>query len=127
MNAFALSIWVPYTEGKCSSCRASCCQLPVEVSLGDLRRLGFVTEGELSAKRVGRRLMREGVVQSMNASKGFFLLGKRADGSCRFQGEDGSCTVYERRPGACREFPVSAGPRLGYCPYEIDCAAKGMD
>jgi Fe-S-cluster containining protein len=93
--------------------------MPVEVEISDLVRLGLVTEDEArgSLKRVGRRLEREGIVRSFRAGTGLFLLEQKANRDCIFLGDDRLCTVYERRPGVCRSFPVGIGPRPGFCPY----------
>lgn len=39
--------------------------------------------------------------------------------TCRHLGEKGDCTIYERRPQMCRDFP---GPNP--CPYR-NCASHG--
>jgi Fe-S-cluster containining protein len=92
--------------------------MPVEVRLSDLERLGLVEEGEVSPKRIARRLGREGVVRSYRAATGLFLLEPQSNGSCPFLGEDRLCTVYDRRPDLCRGFPLVVGPKPGFCPFK---------
>ncbi len=112
------STWLPYRESSCSTCQAVCCKLPLEVKAPDLVRLGLATEDEANApKRLGKRLVREGVVRSFRAATGLFLLEQTAGGDCLFLGADRRCTVYEKRPQTCRDFPSLVGPRVGWCPY----------
>ena len=111
------STWKKYRLGMCEGCWAGCCTLPVEVSAYDLIRLGQVTEDEASGslKKVARRLIKEGVVRSFHPSRGLFILEQRFGRDCVFLGRDRRCTVYDRRPEVCRQFP-KVGPRPGYCP-----------
>lgn len=111
------SSWVQYKEDYCASCVASCCTMPVEVVFADLVRLGLASEGELSPKKVAKRLAREKIVKSYRSGSGLFMLQQQANGACVFLGKDRRCTVYEKRPSTCRDFPVKVGPRVGYCPY----------
>lgn len=92
--------------------------MPVEVKLEDLVRLGLVGEDEAqgSLKKVAKRLIREGLVVSYRAGTDLFMLTQKANRDCVFlDSETRRCTVYERRPGVCREFP-RIGPRPGFCP-----------
>jgi Fe-S-cluster containining protein len=103
---------------QCQECFAGCCTLPVEVSASDLLRLELTTEDELgrSAKRVYSRLKREGFIRSYFASKGIFILEQKGNRDCVFLDSNSRrCTVYERRPEVCRQFP-KIGPRPGFCP-----------
>ena len=102
----------------CDGCWAGCCTLPLEVSAYDLIRLGVATEDEASAslKKMSRRLMKEGIIQSYHANSGIFVIEQRGGRDCIFLGEkDRRCTVYEKRPEVCRTFP-KIGPRPGWCP-----------
>lgn len=92
--------------------------MPVEVKLSDLVRLGLAEEGELSAKKITKRLAKLALVRTYRAATGLFLLQEKSDGSCPFLGADKLCTVYEQRPDTCRGFPSDLGPRLGFCPYK---------
>ena len=111
------STWLKYRPGLCEGCWAGCCSLPVEVSAGDLLRMGLIGEDEVrgSLKKVARRLERQGVVKSFRSATGLFTLEQKPHGDCVFLGSDRLCTIYEKRPDVCRQFP-SIGPRPGYCP-----------
>ena len=112
------STWKPYRKGMCEGCWAGCCTLPLEVSAYDLMRLELITEDEAasSLKKVARRLMKEGFVRSFMSRTGVFIMEQRAGRDCIFLGEqDRRCTVYEKRPEVCRQFP-KIGPRPGFCP-----------
>lgn len=112
------STWGPYRESNCAICQAVCCRLPLEVRAGDLVRLGVAAEDEAGApKRLGKRLVREGIVRTFRAATGLFLLRQKSNGDCLFLGDDRRCTVYEKRPDTCRDFPAKVGPRVGFCPY----------
>ena len=105
----------------CDGCWAGCCTLPVEVSLADLIRLELATEEEaaISAKAVAKKLMKARIVQAYNAKSQLFILEQRNGDDCLFLGPNRLCTVYDRRPEVCRQFP-KIGPRPGFCP----CAPK---
>lgn len=111
------SSWGKFKEENCTSCIAACCMMPVEIRLSDLVRLGLAEEGELSPKKVAKRLSQKGIVRSYRSNTGLFMLQQQADGSCAFLGADRLCTVYEKRPDTCRGFPLTLGPRIGFCPY----------
>lgn len=92
--------------------------MPVEVKLSDLIRLEVVTEDEAlgSIKKLAKRLMREGIVSSYRQGTELFMLTQKYGRDCYFlDSKTRRCTVYEKRPGVCREFP-SIGPRPEYCP-----------
>lgn len=110
--------WLRYRDGLCDSCYGSCCTMPVEIKAEDLVRLGLATEDELSSsiKKVAKRLIKEGVLSSYRESTGNFMLTQKANEDCYYLDlKTRLCTVYEKRPGVCREFP-SIGPRPGFCP-----------
>ncbi len=112
------STWKAYKNGMCDGCAAGCCTLPLEASAYDLMRLGLLTEDEAasSLKKAAKRLMKEGLIQSFRATTGVFIIQQRGGRDCIFLGEkDRLCTVYEKRPEVCRQFP-KIGPRPGYCP-----------
>lgn len=113
------STWVKYRNGLCSDCRGSCCMMPVEVKGSDLVRLGLATEDELqtSPKKLAKRLIKEGVVLSYREGTDLFMFVSRPNGDCLYlHPQTRLCTVYDRRPDVCRQFP-SIGPRPGWCPY----------
>ena len=94
--------------------------MPVEIRAADLLRLGLVSEDELagSVKKVAKRLIKEGVVQSYRSGTEFFMLTQRSNSDCYFLNEKTRlCSVYDKRPDTCRGFPALIGPRVGFCPY----------
>ncbi len=112
------STWPKYRAGMCRGCWGGCCTLPVEVSAYDLIRLGLISEDEaaVSLKKVAKRLMKEGVVRSFHPQVQLFVLEQRAGRDCLYLDEKTRlCTVYEKRPEVCRQFP-KIGPRPGHCP-----------
>jgi hypothetical protein len=112
------SSWVKYKTGLCDGCVAGCCTLPVEVSAADLIRLELISEEEaaISLKQVAKKLTKQKLIQAFNPKSGIFVLDQRYGEDCVFLGrKDRLCTVYEKRPEVCRQFP-KIGPRPGYCP-----------
>jgi Fe-S-cluster containining protein len=93
--------------------------MPAEIKIEDLLRLGEITEDDLnlSRKKLASRLKKEGIIQSYRDSTGLFLLTQKANGDCLYlDSKTRRCTVYEKRPQMCRNFPTKAGNRLGHCP-----------
>jgi Fe-S-cluster containining protein len=121
------SEWIKYRAGMCEGCWGGCCTLPVEASAADLIRLGLITEDEAAAslKKVARRLEREGLIQAFVQRTQLFVLQQRAGRDCIFlHPKKRLCTVYDRRPEVCRQFP-RIGPRPGYCPRtSLEAMAK---
>lgn len=110
--------WIKYKEGMCSGCWGSCCTMPVEVGAADLVRLGIAStdEVEISRKKVAKKLIKKGVVSSYREATDLYMLVQRSNGDCYYlDSKTRLCTVYELRPGVCREFP-GVGPRPGFCP-----------
>jgi Fe-S-cluster containining protein len=101
----------------CDGCWSGCCTLPVEVSAADLIRLGLVTEFEAAGglKAVAKRLLKEKVIQAFQARSQLFILEQRNGRDCIYLDKNRLCTVYEKRPEVCRQFP-KIGPRPGFCP-----------
>lgn len=92
--------------------------MPVEVKLSDLIRLQLVTEDEAagSIKKMAKRLIKDGLIVSYRQGTEFFMLSQKANRDCIFlDSKTRLCTVYEKRPDTCRDFP-SIGPRPGFCP-----------
>lgn len=113
------STWMPYRKGLCEGCWSGCCTLPVEVSASDLIRLELITEEEaaISLKQVAKRLMKARIVQAYQAKSQLFVLEQRSGRDCIYlHPKTRRCTVYEKRPEVCRQFP-KIGPRPGYCPH----------
>jgi len=112
------STWLRYRNGLCQTCVAACCTMPVEVKTEDLIRLGLTDAEEItqSPRKVLKRLQKAKQVLSYRESTGLWMLASRPNGDCHFlHPQTRLCTVYEQRPGVCREFP-SIGPRPGFCP-----------
>lgn len=110
--------WVKYREGLCNGCYGSCCTMPVEIKASDLVRLELATEDEItgSLKKVARRLIKEGVISSYREGTGNFMLTQRSNDDCYYlHPQTRLCTVYEKRPEVCRQFP-EIGPKPGFCP-----------
>lgn len=112
------STWRRYTAGLCNGCVGGCCRMPVEISFEDLLRLGVVTtdDAHASRRKLVNRLKKEGVIASYREVTGLFMLAQKGNRDCVFMNSDTRlCTVYDKRPGVCRQFP-SIGPRPGFCP-----------
>lgn len=112
------STWKKYSLGMCDQCDAGCCQMPVEITFSDLVRLGYATvdEEHSSMRKLFRRLHKIGIVSSYREGTGFFMLSQKNHRDCHFlDSKTRLCTVYEKRPDVCRQFP-SIGPRPGFCP-----------
>lgn len=120
------SSWKQYKKGMCEGCWGGCCTLPLEASAYDLIRLELITEDEAAAslKKVARRLIKEGYVRSFHPTQGLFVMEQKYGRDCVFLGEDRLCTVYDKRPEVCRQFP-KIGPRPGWCPSFPKADAKG--
>lgn len=70
-------------------CRARCCSFEVTLSAQD------VAEG--------------GIPFDLHQP---YALPRREDGGCVCKGADGACTIYERRPGACRAYDCRHDARV---------------
>jgi Fe-S-cluster containining protein len=113
------STWMKYRDGLCQNCWAGCCTMPLEVSAQDLidMRLTHEDEAGESLKKLAKRLQKEGIIQSYRANTGVFMISQKSNGDCYFlDSKTRLCTIYEKRPTVCREFPTKLGFRLGYCP-----------
>ncbi len=115
------SSWRKYDSLNCTKCKANCCAMPVEVKISDLIRLELTTvdEAENSVKKVAKRLKKEGYISSYREGTEFFMLTQRPNSDCYFlDAKTRLCTVYDKRPDTCRQFPAQVGTRVGYCPVE---------
>jgi Fe-S-cluster containining protein len=66
-------------------------------------------------------LMKEGIISSYRQGTELFMLTQKHGRDCYFlDSKTRLCTVYDKRPGVCRDFP-SIGPRPSFCP----CTPKG--
>jgi len=92
--------------------------MPLEVSIPDLIRLDLTTEAEATSDLTGlaRRLKKQKIIQSFHPRKMVFVIAQKKNKDCVFLDNKRRCTVYEKRPQICREFP-RIGPRPGFCPY----------
>lgn len=81
-----LDTWVKYREGLCGECNATCCTLPVEVRIDDLIRMRLVDEFEREepAKRIAKRLEKDGVIEHFNHKREIFTLTRMANGDCLY-------------------------------------------
>lgn len=114
------STWVQYKSELCSSCRGSCCTMPVEIQASDLIRLKLLTEDEVqgSLKKSAKKLKKMGVINSYREGTDLFMISQKSNDDCYFlDSVTRLCTVYENRPDTCRDFPLKVGPRVKYCPY----------
>lgn len=112
------STWKKFAgDHMCRGCQSGCCTMPVEVKLSDLIRLGVTDEDEAqgSLKKLAKRLIRERIIVSYRQGTDLFMLSQKSNNDCLYLGENRLCTVYEKRPEVCRQFP-SIGPRPGFCP-----------
>lgn len=94
--------------------------MPVEVKLSDLIRLEVVSSDEASGslKKLVSRLKKDGIIQSYRQGTELFMLVQKANEDCIFlDSKTRLCTVYEKRPETCRDFPLHVGTRVGFCPY----------
>lgn len=114
------STWSEYAEGHCKGCESLCCSLTVEVTANDLVRLGLIPKSDvmMSPKKIARRLMTTGALRDVRPDAGLYTLAQKADGSCVFLSKERFCTVYEKRPEVCRNFPL-IGPRPKFCPRKL--------
>ncbi len=95
--------------------------MPVEVKSEDLIRLRVVSEDEIenSIKKAAKRLKKTGIISSYREGTDLFMLTQKANGDCYFLDlKTRFCTVYDKRPDTCRNFPAVQGTRVGYCPAE---------
>ncbi|MFM7331021.1 MAG: YkgJ family cysteine cluster protein [Brachymonas sp.] len=113
--------WTRYRAGLCDSCNANCCTMPLEVTLAELVRLGWVDAFEAdneSTSRIAKRLHKAKQIDHFNHKQSLFTLARRASGDCiNLDADSRRCTVYERRPDICRLHPQTRSPRMGYCAY----------
>jgi Fe-S-cluster containining protein len=115
-----IETWVRYSDALCASCMASCCTLPVEVTVADLVRMQLIDEFEAGEppKDIAKRLKRAGVIDHFNGRSAIFTLARLASGDCIYlDGSSRRCTIYANRPTTCRNHP-RVGPRPGFCAYK---------
>jgi uncharacterized protein len=112
------STWRMYGKNLCSTCRADCCRLPVEVHLSELPGLGLAHEkdAEYDLEGLIKRLKKQGMIRLFDRQKGYITLAQKPDDSCIFLDNTSRCRIYPVRPQTCRNFPAK-GPRPDYCPW----------
>lgn len=110
--------WIKYKSALCSSCYATCCTMPVEITAEDILRLELADVDEMeNPKKVASQLIKKGIVSQYREKTGLFTLTQKSNSDCYFLGPDRLCKVYDKRPGVCRKFPEIMSRRLSYCPY----------
>ena len=92
--------------------------MPLEVSLSDFIRLGFVQQEEAieDLSKIATRLRKQKLIQKFYPRKMVFVLAQKKNKDCIFLDDQRRCTVYLKRPEICRQFP-KIGPKPGFCPY----------
>lgn len=93
--------------------------MPVEVTIQDLVGLEQISPNDVhtSRRKLVTQLKKSGLITSYRDATGKFMLTSRPNGDCLFlDATTRLCTVYEKRPQLCRDFPIKKGNRLGFCP-----------
>lgn len=111
--------WIRYKKGLCDNCSAGCCTLVVEVTSEDLIRLELTDTWEVEncLKDLIKKLKKSKIIKRYNSKTGKFVFTQQRDGACVFLDANRKCQKYVNRPDVCRNHPVIAGPRKGFCPY----------
>ena len=111
------STWIRYKPSLCKGCWAGCCTMPVVVNPEDLFHMGYLNAQEVNGplKRIAGRLIKLGVVKTYREKSRSFVLRQRKNHDCIFLDRNRMCTIYDRRPAVCREFPMNS-KRAGFCP-----------
>lgn len=79
-----------YSQIDCLKCKdKECCKLGVTLNKEEYKKY----------KRELVPLSENGMILGY-----VFILKKKKDGRCVYQDEQGLCTIYEERPGACRSY-----------------------
>lgn len=115
-----LETWRKYEKGLCDDCWAGCCTMPVEARASDLVRLELMSEEELGwdLEVVAKRLFKKKMIQFYSPKTQVFVLAQVSGRDCVYlHPKSRRCTVYEKRPDTCRNFP-RVGPKPGFCPYD---------
>jgi len=115
------STWKKYDASACTRCRANCCSMPVEIKASDLVRLEVASQDEVdnSVKKLAKRLKKEKIISSYREGTEFFMLTQKSNDDCYFlDSATRLCSVYEKRPDTCRQFPAQIGARVGFCPVQ---------
>jgi len=113
------STWSLFHRRMCRDCQGLCCRLPAEVTVADLIAMEFLSDFDHQepARLLAKRLKKQGIIDHFHEKSGKFTLARRANGDCRFLGEENRrCAIYDKRPPVCRHHP-RIGPRPGFCPH----------
>jgi hypothetical protein len=95
--------------------------MPVEIKASDLIRLEIATQDEVdnSVKKLAKKLKKEGYISSYRDGTEYFMITQKPNDDCYFlDSKTRLCSVYEKRPDTCRQFPSQMGTRKGFCPVE---------
>ncbi|MFP3282578.1 MAG: YkgJ family cysteine cluster protein [Nitrososphaeria archaeon] len=87
-------------------CHSCCVRTEMPLTMRDVERL----------ESLGYR--REDFTRHVD---GVLVLATKDSGDCFFLGEDGLCTVYERRPDGCRIYPLVWSAERGAAILDPDC------
>jgi len=120
VNVNDTSTWTKYKQRRCTTCRANCCTMPLEVKISDLVRMDEISafEAEESIKKLAKMLIKKGVVEHFNFKKQLFTIVRFANNDCLYLDRlQRRCKIYEKRPDICRNHPL-IGPRPGFCAYD---------
>jgi uncharacterized protein len=112
-------MWTKFKKNLCESCWASCCHnMPLEVSVPDLIRLGVIEADRAieNLDSIAKELKNKKLIQKYRKKKMVFVIAQKKNKDCIFLNEERRCSVYEKRPEICRQFP-KIGPKPGFCPY----------
>jgi Fe-S-cluster containining protein len=115
------STWKKYESDNCLRCKGNCCAMPVEIKASDLIRLEIATQDEVdnSVKKLAKKLKKEGYISSYRDGTEYFMITQKPNDDCYFlDSKTRLCSVYEKRPDTCRQFPSQMGTRKGFCPVE---------
>ena len=109
--------WRKWKKGLCDDCQAFCCRMPVEVTSGDLIRMGICGDFdiELGTKHILKTFKAE--IKSFSKASEKYTLEQLSNRDCLYLDQNRRCSIYDQRPDTCRRHPL-VGPRPGFCAYE---------
>ncbi|WP_394205732.1 YkgJ family cysteine cluster protein [Shewanella waksmanii] len=119
-NIDDLTTWTKYRKKLCDTCHATCCTLPVEVTVSDLVRMELVDEFEAqeNGKVIAKRLQKARIVSHYSHKSDTYTLARMSNDDCLYlDSKTRRCTIYAKRPETCRNHP-KIGPKPNYCPYK---------
>ncbi|MEA3490186.1 MAG: YkgJ family cysteine cluster protein [Candidatus Omnitrophota bacterium] len=102
-----------FGNGNCDEvrdlCEAICCRVYNVTTTEEEFR-----SGEYRARAVCAVSGKECENEKANCVNRNLWIERKPDGACVYLGEDNKCSIYERRPKACREFSCKEGWRITY-------------